>query len=223
MAIKKENFIFVKKIHEMVATVTSPVAEKILTLPLSNGKERKAAYISQETYYKRFRNREDGFKYEWLDGVIEKTQKSMTDKQAHIAENLNMLFYTLKIAGKIQGSFQTEKDTHVQGTRIRIPDMCYFTPQQAYDAAHDGHPVSEFMIEVVSPTDKIYDYALKLNDYKRAGVKVVWLIFPHVEQVYVYEDKTMTIQSGMDICSASPVLPDFEITAADVFKKPLKP
>ena len=207
----------------MIATAQLPVAEKIPTTSLSVKKERKTVYISQETYYRKYRNREDGFKYEWLDGIVEKTPKSMTDKQAHIAENLNLLFYTLKIAGKIQGSFQTEKDTNVEEKRIRIPDMCYLNPQQAYDAAHGGHPVSEFMIEVVSPTDKIYDYASKLKDYRAAGVKVVWLIFPHVEQVYVYEGKTMTIQSGSDICSAEPVLPDFAIATADIFKKPTAP
>lgn len=207
----------------MVATALSPIAEKMHELPLPVKKERKGVYISQETYYKRFRNREDGFKYEWLDGVVEKTPKSMTDKQAHIAHNLTTLFYRLLFANIVQGSFQTEKDTHVEGSRIRIPDMCYLNPQQAYEAAHDGHPVSEFMIEVVSPTDKIYDYASKLKDYTAAGVKVVWLIFPHVEQVYVYEGKTMTIQSGTDICSAAPVLPDFAITAADIFKKPSLP
>jgi Uma2 family endonuclease len=207
----------------MVATVLSSIAEKVLVMPLPAKKERKGVYISQETYYKRFRYREDGFKYEWLDGVIEKTPRTMTNKQAHIAHNLTALFYRLLFANIVQGSFQTEMDTHVQGTRIRIPDMCYFTPQQAYDAAHEGHPVSEFMVEVVSPTDKIYDYASKLKDYTTAGVKVVWLIFPHVEQVYVYEGKTMTIQSGLDICSAAPVLPDFAITAVDIFKKPALP
>ena len=123
----------------------------------------------------------------------------------------------------MKGSFQTEKDTQIAVKRIRVPDMCYLNPQQAYEAAYGGHPVSEFMVEVVSPTDKIYDYASKLKDYKAAGVKVVWLIFPHVEQVYVYEGKTLTIQSGTDICTASPVLPNFEITAADVFQKPIQP
>ena len=206
----------------MVATIPSSIAEKKRSVPSSTTK-RKGTYISKETYYSEYRNREDGFKYEWLDGVVEKIPKAMTDKQAHIAENLNMLFYTLKIAGFIKGSFQTEKDTQIAVKRIRIPDMCYLNPQQAYQAAYGGHPVSEFMIEVVSPTDKIYDYASKLNDYKAAGVKVVWLIFPHVEQVYVYEGKTLTIQSGTDICTASPVLPNFEITAADVFQKPIQP
>ena len=207
----------------MVATAILPVAEKTSSLTPLVKKERKLAYISQETYYRKYRNREDGFKYEWLDGVIEKTPKSMSNKQAYIAKNLNALFFRLLFAEKVAGSFNTEQNAHLKPTRIRIPDMCYFNAQQEYEAAHDGHPISEFMIEVVSPTDKIYDYAEKLRDYKTAGVKVIWLIFPHVKEVYVYEGKTMTIQSGLDICSAAPVLPNFEITAADIFKKPLLP
>jgi Uma2 family endonuclease len=206
-----------------MAAATLTRIDKPQTAATSTASGRKVAYISEETYYKKFRYREDGFKYEWLDGIIEKSPKATTDKQAHIAENLNMLFYTLKIGGKIKGSFQTEKDTHVEAARIRVPDMCYFNPIQAYEAAHGGHPVSEFMIEVVSPTDKIYDYASKLEDYTKAGVKIVWLIFPHIEKIYVYEGKTMTILGGQDICSASPVLLDFAITVEDVFKKPALP
>lgn len=206
----------------MVATIPSSIAEKKRSVP-SSTKKRKSAYISRETYYSEYRNREDGFKYEWLDGVVEKTQKTLTDKQVHIFDNINTRFYTLLFANRIQGSFSSKKDSQVENRQIRVPDMCYLNPQQAYEAAYGGHPISEFMIEVVSPTDKIYDYASKLKDYKAAGVKVVWLIFPHVEQVYVYEGKTLTIQSGNDICTASPVLPNFEITAADVFQKPIQP
>ncbi len=205
-----------------MAAAILPIIESP-TMPSSATKGRKASYISEETYYKKFRHREDGFKYEWLDGIIEKTPKSMNDRQAHIAHNLNVLFFRLLFADKIQGSFQTEKDTQVKATRIRIPDMCYLNPLQAYEAANGGHPISEFMIEVVSPTDKIYDYASKLEDYKEAGVKVVWLIFPHIEKIYVYEGKTMTICGGKDICSASPILPDFAIAVEDVFKKPTLP
>ena len=202
--------------------VATSLSKKTSSLIPSAQKERKAVYISQETYYKKYRNREDNFKYEWLNGTIEKTRKLTADKQVHILNNLRLPFYKLLINNEIRGSFPAKLDTHIAST-IRIPDLCYFTPQQDYDAAYDGHPVSEFMIEVVSPSDKINDYASKLRDYKAAGVKVIWLIFPHVEEVYVYEGKTMTIQSGLDICSALPVLPNFEITAADIFKKPTLP
>ena len=192
------------------------------TVKSSNGVVH--AYVTQEKYYQEYRNREDGFKYEWLDGKIEKTEKSMNDAQSHIAENLTMLFYTLKIAGKITGTFQTEKDTFVEGRRIRIPDMCYLNPQQAYDAAHGGHPIADFMLDVVSTHDKIEDYEEKLNDYFIAGVKVVWWIFPKQEVVYVIaNDGHALICRGEMVCSASPVLPDFQLTANAVFQKPTKP
>ena len=213
----------------MVATA---IKEKKEVMPLANGKSQKPSpksngvhgYISKELYYEKYRNREDGFKYEWLDGKIEKTEKSMNDAQSHIAENLTLLFYTLKIAGKINGTFQTEKDTFVEGKRIRIPDMCYLNPQQAYDAAHGGHPISEFMLEVVSTHDKIEDYEDKLNDYFAAGVKVVWWIFPRQEVVYVFTNNTHAVICRKEaICSASPVLVDFQLTANAVFQKPKKP
>ena len=217
----------------MVATA---IKEKNDVKTLANGKAHKTSakstvksngvhgFVSMETYYAKYRNREDGFKYEWLDGKIEKTVKSLNDAQSHIAHNLTALFFRLLFAGKIEGSFQTEKDTFVEGRRIRIPDMCYLNPQQAYEAAHDGHPVADFMIEVVSTHDKIEDYEDKLHDYFVAGVKVVWWIFPKQEKVYVFtDDKRAIICSGEMVCSANPVLPDFQLTASALFKKPEKP
>jgi Uma2 family endonuclease len=210
------------------------IIEKKGTKTIARGKSLKGtvkstngvvhAYVTQEKYYEEYRNREDGFKYEWLDGKIEKTPKGMHDAQSHIAENLTMLFYTLKIAGRISGTFQTEMDTFVEGRRIRVPDMCYLNPQQAYDAVNGGHPIADFMIEVVSTHDKIEDYETKLNDYFTAGVKIVWWIFPKQEAVYVIaNDGQALICRGEMICSASPVLPDFQLTTNAVFQKPAKP
>jgi Uma2 family endonuclease len=184
---------------------------------LSVKKKDKTPYVSKKTYLTEYLSQEDDFKYEWIDGIIEKTPKTMTNEQAHIAHNLNAFFYK---DSRFQGSFQTQNNAHLDDKRIRIPDMCYFNPQQAVEAANGNHPISDFMIEVVSPTDNMYRYAEKMKDYLNAGVKVVWLIFPNVEQVHIYIGKTMMVCQEEDICSAAPTLPLFQISVKDIFKKP---
>ncbi len=78
------------------------------------------------------------------------------------------------------------------------------------------------MIEVVSPSDKAEKYALKRKDYFKAGVKVLWLIYPKGEEVHVYYDATHSLVcEGDAICSAAPVLPEFALAAKDIFKKPV--
>jgi ribosome biogenesis protein Nip4 len=54
--------------------------------------------------------------------------------------------------------------------------------------------------------------------------KVVWWIFPRQEVVYVFTNNTHAVICRREaICSASPVLPDFQLTANSVFQKPKKP
>ncbi len=180
--------------------------------------------VSVHEYYEKYRHREDGFKYELVEGRVEKTHKMMNNAQAHIAENLTFFFYLLKVAGKIQGTFQTEKDTPLKRKTLRIPDMCYMNAQQLAEAARGANPVPEFMIEVVSPTDKAEKYAEKRRDYFAAGVKVLWLIYPKAQEVHVWFDATHSVAcTGDALCSAAPVLPEFVMAAKDIFALPDMP
>jgi len=66
----------------------------------------------------------------------------------------------------------------------------------------------------------------KMGTYRNAGVQVVWLFLPNHRQVQVFSGERlnrMTVCTDDDLCSAAPVLPTFEMTANDVFRKPQKP
>jgi Uma2 family endonuclease len=184
-------------------------------------RDKVLLYVPKEIYLSKYLAKEDNFKYEWIDGVIEKTHKTITNAQAHIVNNLTEFFYRISFEGEVKGSFQNQNNAHLSDRQIRIPDMCYFNQQQAVEAANGGHPIAEFMLEAVSPTDNMYSYAKKMVDYQKAGVKVIWLIFPNVEQVHVYTGKTMMVCQDDDVCSASPALPLFQISVKDIFKKPV--
>jgi Uma2 family endonuclease len=107
---------------------------------------------------------------------------------------------------------------------MRRPDLCYLSPQQIYEASEGGHPVPQFVVEVISPTDTADYYDTKLDHYYAAGVKVVWFIYPKTGKAVVYgPDRSSVTLQGSGLCSAAPVLPAFEMTAAEIFKKPAKP
>lgn len=62
----------------------------------------------------------------------------------------------------------------------------------------------------------------KMRQYHKAGVRVVWLIYPGLQEVHVYSGEhldQMTVCSEDRICSAAPALPDFEVSVREVFKK----
>lgn len=52
----------------------------------------------------------------------------------------------------------------------------------------------------------------------RFEAKVVWNIYPEPELVYVYTSrKQVQICIDDDICSATPVLPEFEVKVSEIF------
>lgn len=89
--------------------------------------------------------------------------------------------------------------------------------------AHRENQVPNFVIEIVPDHDIVDNLLDKLGDYRAAEVAVVWLISPKLEQVHVFSGDRSSICKGKDICSAAPALPAFQISAAEIFKKPDMP
>ncbi len=50
--------------------------------------------------------------------------------------------------------------------------------------------VPDLAVEVVSPTNTANEVTGKVRDYFAAGVRLVWVVLPELEQVYVYSSLT---------------------------------
>lgn len=177
--------------------------------------------ISWSEFEKRYLTREDKYKYEWLNGIVEKTERSMNQDQFYIVRNLFSFFRKLIAAGKLSGELMTEGDAFFLENH-RKPDIAYYTDEQIDRAAYGENQVPQFVIEVISKNDKINKNQRKLQDYYKAGVQVIWEIFPELEQVNVYHgaDMSMKTKKEEDLCSAAPVLPAFALTVNAIFQKP---
>lgn len=119
------------------------------------------------------------------------------------------------------GNLIAEPDVMLTGIQMRRPDIAYFTREQIrLGRVNKEDVIPEFVIEVISTNDQILQVRKKLNEYFKNGVKVVWLVYPNEQEVEVFTSyKQVKICTGDDICSASPVLPDFEISVSDIFKE----
>lgn len=157
----------------------------------------------------------DGFKYEWNDGEIIRFS-GMKKKQYYIYDVLNALF--IQKGYHTTGTFIAEPDVMLTALQMRRPDIAYFTKDQIQQGRNGEDVIPAFVIEVLSETDQAYRIEEKLADYFKAGIQVVWNIFPEQEVVYVYTSrKNVTICLEADICSAAPVLPDFMISVNTLF------
>ena len=83
------------------------------------------------------------------------------------------------------------------------------------------------MLETISNNDQINQLEKKITEYFKAGaggvpLKVVWNVIPEQQVVYVYTSrKNVKVCTDDDICSAAPVLPDFEISVNELFALPV--
>ena len=157
----------------------------------------------------------DGYKYEWNDGEIIKFT-GMNKTQVYIFEILSRLFAK---KGLIEnGTLVSEYDTILSGIQMRRPDIAYLTSEQTKQGRIGIDVIPEFVIEIISTNDKLYPVQEKITEYFKAGVKVVWLILPDEKLIEIYTSRRdVKICIEDDVCSAAPVLPDFEIKVSELF------
>jgi Uma2 family endonuclease len=159
----------------------------------------------------------DGVKYEFCNGLIEKTS-AMNRKELFIVEHLTDLFYQMK--HKVGGTVVNELETWTSDKNWRKPDWAYVSRAQIQLGRDDKPIVPEFMVEMLSKNDDILVVQKKVYEYFRIGVKVLWIIYPemHVVHVYTSTKKITVCEDDDDVCSGAPVLPEFEISIHDLFK-----
>jgi Uma2 family endonuclease len=185
---------------------------------LKSPEKKKTKVITWPEFQRKYLEREDQFKYEWVKGTVVKTPRTMDKTQLYILANLMRYMRHLQFNNpEIDGELIAEGDTFFDGSHRR-PDIAYYTHDLLTAARYneDVHP--DFVIEVISTNDQVNRLVEKMKDYRAAKVKVIWHVFPEHQQIHVYRGKNMTVCEGDDLCSAEPVIEGFLITVNDVFK-----
>lgn len=218
---------FVQNMKVMTTTAVQKMpAERLKVAAKSAGGrfvKQSPKLVSREEFLKKYATREDHFKYEWADGVVEKSKRTMNRTQFFILRNLQRFFRELFIAQKVAGELIAEGDMEF-AEKFRRPDIMWLTDAQIDRTALDENQVPAFVIEIISTNDAVGLVSKKMGNYRAAGVQVVWQVLPETEEIHVYSGENldkMTVCQGETICSAAPALPHFQLSAADVFKKPV--
>jgi Uma2 family endonuclease len=76
----------------------------------------------------------------------------------------------------------------------------------------------EFAVEIVSPSDGPSDVARKMERYRRAGVPLVWWVYPETRTVTVYQNGQWVMEAREgDELNGGDVLPEFRLAVAEIF------
>jgi Uma2 family endonuclease len=90
--------------------------------------------------------------------------------------------------------------------------------QPVKDNAWDVAP--DLAAEVVSPNDVFEDLLDRVDEYFRAGVRMIWVVSPQHQLVYVYEtDRKIRVLGRSDELDGGSVLPGFRIALTAIFEE----
>ena len=202
----------------------SATAEANIKWPISPPKQ-PARKISWPEFQRKYLSREDGYKYEWLNGTIEKSKRGMDKTQLYILRTIQKHFRAKLQEGLVFGELVSEPDLFFLDNHRR-PDIAWLTDEQIDRLTYDSKDVPAFVIEVISTNDQINRVEQKMDDYRAAGVQVVWHVFPLLGKVHVYGGEklsSMKVVAGEQIGSAEPVLAGFEMKVEELLRKPELP
>ncbi len=173
--------------------------------------------ISLETFKERYLEK-NRYKYEWKNGTVEKDEFMKIDER-YIIDNIITKFNTLPIYQ--QGDrVMAEADCYFSQLKAyRRPDAAYFTKQQIRHP-EEAPEAPALVVEVVSPSNTDLQNKLKMREYLDAGVKMVWFIYPNVEQVWSHTSPTdVKIYQKDDTCDARSVIKGFQISVKEIFTR----
>ena len=84
---------------------------------------------------------------------------------------------------------------NAQAATVRIPDLAFLSKERLQPKVKGAVPVPpDLAVEVISPSDKWSEIIEKIGEYQEAGVKLVWLVDPNSQVVFVYGASKATVQ-----------------------------
>jgi Uma2 family endonuclease len=120
-----------------------------------------------------------------------------------------------------EGSYQCFAD---DPRKVRKPDVSFIRrgrlPDDRIPAGHVPVP-PDLAVEVVSPNDTVYEADAKVEEYRAAGVPLVWVVNPETRTVHVYRaDRTVERLGEADELTAPEMIPDLRCKVVDLFTLP---
>ncbi len=111
--------------------------------------------------------------------------------------------------------------------RDRRPDVSFVSYQRWPKARsvprtdNAWNVVPNLTTEVVSPTDSVEELEQKIDEYFKAGVELVWVVYPSQSKIHVCTAPTqIQVLTLTDTLDGGTVLPGFRLPLSDLFAEP---
>jgi Uma2 family endonuclease len=108
--------------------------------------------------------------------------------------------------------------------RKRRPDVAFVSVERwsLNRGVPDGEGwdiIPDLAVEVVSRSNSAEEVGMKIEEYFQAGVTRVWVIYPRLTKIYVYDSPTMVriLQLG-DELDGEAIIPGFRVALSKLFE-----
>ncbi len=164
---------------------------------------------------------DDGKRRELVNGRLVEWEMPGWGHGALIAL-LNVLLGSVVRASRLGYIVTADSYVRILGSRhdVRGPDLAFFrrrpSPDEVWAAATTAVP--DFVIEVVSPSDRAAEVEEKVRDWLRAGVPLLWYINPMAGVTMVYEGADGPIRrvEADELLDAGSVVSGFSVHLRDL-------
>ncbi|HEY3450426.1 MAG TPA: Uma2 family endonuclease [Myxococcales bacterium] len=105
---------------------------------------------------------------------------------------------------------------------VRAPDVAFVRKERIppRDQQAGFWPIApDLAVEIISPSEGAAEIQAKVQDYLKAGVRLVWLVYPEIRSVIEYRSGGQVRQLEGDAClDGGDVLPGFSYRLTSLFK-----
>jgi Uma2 family endonuclease len=165
----------------------------------------------------------EGDHYELVDGVpVEQTMSLLASRVAVNLSHLLEGFCGDKGLGWVLDPSCGYRCFPWKPRQVRRPDVSFIARGRLPGEAQwsEGYLTipPDLAVEVTSPSDVVYDLEEKVEEYLRAGVRLVWVIHPEVHAIQVIrgDGSGYRLRAG-DELSGEEVVPGFRCPVASLF------
>jgi Uma2 family endonuclease len=160
--------------------------------------------------------------YELVAGqLVEKPMSELANETAVYISSLLFTYAKPRDLGRVLAE-QTFRCFPNDPDQIRRPDVAFISADRASEERSAG-PIPfppDLAVEVISPNDKAYDLDEKLNDYRQARIKLVWVVNPELRTVVIERgDGSITRLTESETITGESVLPGFAAKVAELFPR----
>lgn len=103
---------------------------------------------------------------------------------------------------------------------VRAPDLAFVSKARlpTERVTGWGTVIPDLVVEVVSPSDRATEVREKVEDWLRAGVRLVWVVYPSVRTVDVYRPGSdVRVLGEADVLEGEDVVPGFSLPVRQIF------